>query len=497
MSTEPIVHKEKPVQSSINPFARTLDAHVNAGTVAVESERAIAEAQGKLVIAKRFPRDQAKAYSNIIDACKRHGLAEEACYSFPRGGEVVSGPAIRLAEMLAANWGNVDYGIRELSRKEGVSEMEAYCWDLETNTMSSQKFTVRHIRDTRGGGRALTDERDIYELTANMGARRLRARILAILPADLVQAAVDECGRTLAGGNGIPMADRIRKMLTAFKALGVPAPLVEKRLGHPLDNLSGDELADLTKIHNSLRDNMSKLGDWFGDGPQALPDDDVPYTEAPKPEARPTPPPRQRKGAATVAENQAPKTEAPKVEPAPAPEPTPEPTMTQRVDKVLDDADKVALRAEGAREAEAKRRAKMDELSAKLAEEAAANLKAEAAASTPAKAPRAFIKPDEVLEVICTVKDVTPLMLKVDGQDMPSTKFNVTGEYTGLVYHHKAGKINGKNPDGSVKVEPEPIYVPGAVLKLTLIGKHFEKPPARTLAFVTAVSAVGQAGEEF
>ena len=154
MSEQPIVHKEPAVQS--NPFARHLPDHLNAGAVAIESERAIAEAQGKLVIAKRYPRDQARAFTAIMDACKRPGLAEEACYSFPRGGQTVSGPSIRLAEMLAANWGNIDYGIRELSRKEGVSEMEAYCWDLETNTMSSQKFTVRHIRDTRGGGVKLT-----------------------------------------------------------------------------------------------------------------------------------------------------------------------------------------------------------------------------------------------------------------------------------------------------------------------------------------------------
>ena len=42
-------------------------------------------------------------------------------HAFPRAGETVSGPSIRLAEMLAAVWGNIEYGIRELSRKEGAS----------------------------------------------------------------------------------------------------------------------------------------------------------------------------------------------------------------------------------------------------------------------------------------------------------------------------------------------------------------------------------------
>jgi hypothetical protein len=250
--------------SLVNPFARSLSEHVNAGTVEIESSRAVAEAQGKLVIAKRFPRNEARAYSKIIDSCKRVGLAEEATYSFPRGGQTVSGPSIRLAEELARVWGNIDYGIRELSRRDGLSEMEAYAWDLETNTSSSQKFSVRHIRDTKGGGIELKDERDIYELTANQGARRLRARILSILPPDIVEAALSECRRTLAGGNDEPIADRARKMIKAFGKFGVTAAMIEARLAHSLDTILPDEIADLQGIFNSLKSGMSKAGDWFG-----------------------------------------------------------------------------------------------------------------------------------------------------------------------------------------------------------------------------------------
>lgn len=293
----------------VNPFQRAgLSDHVNAGTIEIESSRAVAEAQGKLVIAKRFPRDEARAYSKIIESCKRKGLAEEATYSFPRGGQTVSGPSIRLAEELARAWGNIDYGIRELSRKDGVSEMEAYAWDLETNTSSSQKFSVRHIRDTRGGGQALTDERDIYELTANQGARRLRARVLAILPPDIVEAALAECRRTLAGDNSEPVADRVRKMIRAFEKYGVTAAMIEARLAHSLDTVLPDEIADLQGIFNSLKSGMSKASDWFGGAkperetaPNVLDGDP---TDPPAQAAKPAPAPRQRKAA-----------------PAPAPEP--------------------------------------------------------------------------------------------------------------------------------------------------------------------------------
>ena len=50
--------------------------NINQGTVAVESSRAIAEAQGKLDIAKRFPRNEIDAFAKVMTACQRKSLAE-------------------------------------------------------------------------------------------------------------------------------------------------------------------------------------------------------------------------------------------------------------------------------------------------------------------------------------------------------------------------------------------------------------------------------------
>src|SRR5690606_13682459 len=117
-------------------------------------------------------------------------LAQQAIYAYPRGPQTVTGPSIRLAEAMAQAWGNLDCGIREISQADGVSVAEAYAIDLETNIRISKTFHVRHVRDTKQGKKRLTDSRDIYELVANQGARRLRACILGILPGDVVDAAV-------------------------------------------------------------------------------------------------------------------------------------------------------------------------------------------------------------------------------------------------------------------------------------------------------------------
>ena len=251
-------------QECRNPFAsQQMGQHVNHGTVHIEQSRAVTEAQGKLFLAKQFPRDEAAAYNKIMISCSRPSLAAVGEYAYPRGGQKVSGPSIRLAEELARCWGNIDFGIRELSRQEGNSEMEAYAWDVETNTYSSQKFTVRHIRDKRGGGVALTEERDIYEVTANMGGRRLRARLLAILPPDLVEAAVNQCRATLAGNNDEPIADRVRRTVQAFSKFGVKESHLRAYLGKSLDDCLPEDIADFQSIYNSLKGGQAQASDFF------------------------------------------------------------------------------------------------------------------------------------------------------------------------------------------------------------------------------------------
>lgn len=251
----------------MNDFTRNAptvsNQHLNHGAVAIEQSRAITEAQGKLLLAKQFPRDENAAYQKLMNSCKRPTLAQHAVYAFPRGKEQVSGPSIRLAEEIARLYGNLEYGIRELSNVNGESEMEAFAWDLETNVVSSQKFKVKHERKAYGKMQQLTDTRDIYELTANMGARRLRARLLAILPPEFVEAAVEECRKTMTGNNDKPIADRVRAMLTEFAKYGVTQEMIEKRLEHDVDTIDVTELTDLMGIFNSIKNGQSGRAEWF------------------------------------------------------------------------------------------------------------------------------------------------------------------------------------------------------------------------------------------
>lgn len=175
---------------------------------------------------------------------------------------MVTGPSIRLAEALAQAWGNVDCGIREVSQESGVSVAEAYAIDLETNTRISKTFHVPHSRDTKQGKKRLTDSRDIYELVANQGSRRLRACILGVIPGDVIDAAVSQCAKTLESSD-VPIVDQIRKLALAFDELGVKPEHLEKRLGHKIDSIIPQEIVTLRSIYKSIKDGMADRSQFF------------------------------------------------------------------------------------------------------------------------------------------------------------------------------------------------------------------------------------------
>lgn len=229
------------------------------------SSREMEEVKGQIFMARQFPRNVFQSEQRILDACKRPTLAQTAIYSYPRGGTKVEGPSIRLAEVLAQNWGNLAFGVKELEQRNGESVAMAYAWDLETNVRQEKIFTVPHSRYTKSKGvTKLTDPRDIYELVANNGARRLRSCILGIIPGDIVEAAVDECNRTMQGGNKGPIKDRVAKMLQTFKEeYGVTQEQIEERVGYNTSAFTEYDLVEIGKIYTSIKDGMSKVEDWF------------------------------------------------------------------------------------------------------------------------------------------------------------------------------------------------------------------------------------------
>lgn len=233
-------------------------------TTEMMMSRQAQEVQGQIVMAKKFPRNEVISSNRIVTACKRKKLAEKAEYEYPRGGQKVTGPSIRLAEALAQNWGNIDFGYIELERRNGETQVMAYAWDLETNSRQTKVFTVPHVRETKAGNIPLTNPRDIYELVANQAARRVRSCILGIIPGDIVEEAIEQCHRTLIEGEKKPLPDLVKDMARIFQdEFGVPLESIEKYIGCKSSAFSMNDLIRLKKVYTSLKDGMSKREEVF------------------------------------------------------------------------------------------------------------------------------------------------------------------------------------------------------------------------------------------
>lgn len=241
-------------------------------TMALQTREA-QQVQVAMLTAKRWPRDELKAIDRIKNACSRPALAAVSQYQFARGGTNIDGPSIRLAEAMAQNWGNIESGWRELDRHKdetgcGISTIEAYAWDMESNYRVPRTFSVRHWRDTKQGGYAIKDERDIYELCANQAARRVRSCILAVIPGDVVEVAQEQCNETLsATADTSPAAQK--KIIAAFAEQGVTKPQIEDKIQRRLDAITPAQVVTLRKILASIKDGMSVANDWFDETKKA------------------------------------------------------------------------------------------------------------------------------------------------------------------------------------------------------------------------------------
>jgi hypothetical protein len=242
-------------------------ARVSQGT-AVEMSRAAAEVLAAIQVAQAVPRDIFAARQEMQEACSQLGLARRAFFAFPRAGQTVSGPTIHLAQELARIWRNTQYGMKQLRVDEiaGETELEAFAWDVQTNTRNSTTIVIPHRMDTKQGPKQLTDARDIYENNANMGSRRMRSSIYRILPKWFTDEAEEICRATVrAGESGIRFDQRVEILVKELGRGGVQLRRIEDKVGRKRAEWTTDDVVDLEIILGTLKRGEIKRDEAFPD----------------------------------------------------------------------------------------------------------------------------------------------------------------------------------------------------------------------------------------
>ena len=235
-------------------------------------QREDTEIKAAMVLARQFPRNVSTAFQRVMMSVARPTFAKVAFYRFPRGKNTITGPSIGLMREAARCWGNVRQGVRLVAIDSNQVHLRAFAHDMETNTYSEveDRFEKLIQRKDKYSGETRwvePDERDLRELVSKRGAIALRGALSNVLPKDMIDEALATAIATEAkAGESDLTNDRERSIkgtLLAFAKIGVTGDDLEAYLKHPMQQLTGEELADLRAVYRSISEGEMRIADVF------------------------------------------------------------------------------------------------------------------------------------------------------------------------------------------------------------------------------------------
>jgi hypothetical protein len=200
--------------------------HVEIGAVAAIVK---SEVEAQIEAAHRYPRN-IKAFLNeaMTLATINQEVAESCIYSLPRGGKMITGPSVRLAEICASAYGNMHIAARVVGAEEREVTAQGVAWDTQKNLRISIE-NKRRITDKRG--QRFQD--DMIVVTGNAAASiALRNAIFRVIPRAYVMTIYDRA-RAVAVGSASTLEARREQVIERLGKLGISQERVLARLERP------------------------------------------------------------------------------------------------------------------------------------------------------------------------------------------------------------------------------------------------------------------------
>lgn len=233
------------------------------GAVNIEQKRAIADAIGKIQIAKACPRNEAQAIANILAICNNFDFADKAKYAVKFSSTVSTGLSIRAAQEFARLWGNIDYGCKVLNQREESTEYMVFAWDVENNIRSEEIFLATHYapRKNQTGQTTMQLQKDtaLIPLLKAQTSKHLRECILGVLPQIIRINAINQITNTIS--KGMPS---IEKTISAFSEINVSQKQIFSYLGvSDLSQITTDNILTLRSIYRTIKDGEESIDYFF------------------------------------------------------------------------------------------------------------------------------------------------------------------------------------------------------------------------------------------
>lgn len=219
-----------------------------------------AEIDTQIATAKAFPRSltafSQKAMSMVMLS---EDIAASCTYVLPRAGNKLEGPSIRLAEIVAASYGNNQYGGRVIANDGQKLTAQGVFIDLENNV----KVTVEVERRITGkDGKTYSQDMQIMAGNAAI-AIAIRNSIYKGIPAAIIAPIWDKA-KEVARGTAETLAVRRDKAIAYFKTLNVTEVQIIEVLGiKKIGDIDLDKLEMLTGMKSAIKNGESTVKDLF------------------------------------------------------------------------------------------------------------------------------------------------------------------------------------------------------------------------------------------
>lgn len=219
-----------------------------------------AEIDIQISTARRYPRSISQFRKSALSMATADEETAASCfYSLPRGDKPISGPGVRLAEIVGSAWGNMQYGARIVAEENDFIVAQGVAWDLENNV----KVTIevrRNITDKRGR----RYNNDMVGVTANAACSiALRNAIFKVIPKTFVDSIYQEAKR-VAIGDASTLSSRRAAAIEYFGKMGVTPDRIlsflEKR---DVEDINLQDIEKLLGLRTALKDGDTTIDEVF------------------------------------------------------------------------------------------------------------------------------------------------------------------------------------------------------------------------------------------
>jgi hypothetical protein len=234
-----------------------------------------AEIDVQIATAKKYPRSIAIFLKKALSLATIDQETAESCeYGLPRAGKIITGPSIRLAEIIYASYGNCRAGARIVNRGRTTITAQGVFHDLESNaavTIEVTRSIMEHEKkwdNVKGKyvrtGRMVPMNEDMQTLAGNAAASiALRNAIFRGVPKASWNSVYKQAQIT-ARGDAATLPARREKALAWFAEKGVKVEQILRILDvRGVEDIDLERLQTLSTIKAAVVNNEATLENIF------------------------------------------------------------------------------------------------------------------------------------------------------------------------------------------------------------------------------------------